>query len=236
MAFPSVVTRSTGTANAASITVTLPSGSADGDLIFILLRGATEGGNRWSQTSGTTGWVEITGSDSNGQVSLFKQIGASESNPSFDNVSSERLLSIALRITGAEDPSTQFPERSTVSTGTSTGPNPSGVTPTGGAKDYLWLAVASTGDGRASFDSAPADFTDLQNVGTPGAANGCSAGTAERLLNASTLNPGAFTISRSELWSAHTIAVHPVAAAAGAVGRGLTNSVLLGGKVRRLVG
>lgn len=234
MAFPSVVTRSTGTANAGLIVVTLPSGSADGDLIFIVLRAGSTS-TTWTQTSGTTGWTEITGSDANGQVSIFKQIGAGEANPSFDLSTSERSGSIALRITGHEDPATQAPERSVVSTGTSTAPNPSTLSPTGGAKDYLWIATGSTGDGRASFDSLMVNYTDLTAMATAGAANGASAGTAERLLNTATENPGAFTTGRSELWSAHTVAIHPVSVALP-VARGLTNSTLLGGKIRRMVG
>ena len=142
--------------------------------------------------------------------------------------------SIALRITGHEDPATQAPERSVVSTGTSTAPNPSSVAPTGGAKDYLFIATGSAGDGRASFDSLMVNYTDLTVFATAGAANGCSAGTAERQFNTSSENPGTFTIGRNVLWSAHTVAIHPVSAAV--VGRGLTESILRGGRLRRLVG
>lgn len=234
MAFPAVQTRSTGSANAASLTVVLPSGSADTDLIIILLM-ATSTGTTWAQTSGTTGWTELN--DTSGQATLYKQIGASESNPSFDlSGGSERSCFVALRITGHEDPSTQAPQRSVVATSTSTTPNPIALSPTGGAKDYLWIPVASYTDGRSTFSSGPTNYTDLTTVNTGGGANGVSAATAERQLNTANEDPGVFTAARSELWVALTIAVHPSAAAAATVGVGLTESILLEGKLKRLVG
>lgn len=233
MAFPQVPTRNTGSANAGLIVVVLPSGSADTDLIFIQLRASTTS-TTWSQTSGTTGWTEL--SDANGQATIFKQIGAGEANPSFDLSTSERSGFIALRITGHADPGTdQAPERSVVSTGTSTAPNPSSISPTGGAKDYLFIACASYGDGRATWTLAPSGYSNLVTVTTGGAAAGVSLATAELESNTATENPGTFTNTRNDLWSALTVAIHPPSVALP-VGRGLVNSPLLGGKIRRLVG
>jgi hypothetical protein len=230
MAFPQVPTRNTGTANAAALVVVLPAFSADGDLVFIVLQ-ANPTTTTWAQTSGTTGWTQSL--DNNGKAVFFKQIGASESNPSFDLSTSGRSAFSALRITGFD--TGQNPEFSTEATGTSVSPNPDALSPTGGAKDYLWIPVAGTGDGRASFSSAPTNYTNLNATATAGAAAGASVATAERELNTATENPSNFSTGRSTFWTAFTFAIHPVAAPVS-VGRGLTNSILLGGKVRRLVG
>jgi hypothetical protein len=162
-------------------------------------------------------------------------IGASESDPSFDLSTSERSAFVALRITGQGDQGVQPPERGSQFTGTSTAPNSGGLSPTGGAQDYLWLACAAYGDGRASFTLPPSGYSPLVSVGTGGAASGVSVATAELQLNAANENPGAFTNTRNDFWQAYTVVIHPVSAAV-TVGRGLTNSPLLGGKVRRLVG
>ena len=211
MASPAVQTRSTTTANAPTITVTLPASSADGDLIFIHLC-ANSVSTTWSLNAGSSGWTEIY--DDNGEAGYWKQIGASESNPVFDPSVNERTGASALRITGHENPATQAPEVSaSPNTGTSTAPNPSSVTPTGGSKDYLFIATAGHDDARSTFSAAPTNYSNLNAFSGGGGASGCTGATAERQLTASSDDPGAFTTGRSEPWAARTVVIHPVAAA-----------------------
>ncbi len=211
MASPAVQTRSTTTANAATITVTLPASSADGDLIFIFLCANTVS-TTWSLNAGSSGWTELF--DDNGEAGYYKQIGASEANPVFDPSVTERTGASALRITGHENPATQVPEVSaSPNTGTSTAPDPSSVTPTGGSKDYLFIACAGHDDARSGFSAAPTNYSNLNAFATGGGANGCTGATAERALTASTDDPDAFATGRSEPWAARTVVIHPVGTA-----------------------
>jgi hypothetical protein len=231
MAFPQVPSRGTGSANAGALVVVIPGAHASGDLVFIVLQ-ANPTTTDWTPTSGTTGWSQSL--DNNGKAVFFKQIGASEADPSFDLSASGRSAYSVLRITGFDTILVQ--ERGSQATGTSTAPNSGGLTPVGGPKDFLWISVAGTGDGRASFSSAPLNYTDLNTLATAGAGNGCSVATAERELNTTVENPGAFTTGRSVFWTAFTFAIHPVAVAGATVGKGLTDSILLGGKLKKFVG
>ena len=207
-AFPVVQARSIATVNGTALAVTLPAGSTAGDLIVIVMQ-AHSTTTTWTQTAGTTGWTELY--DANGQACYYKQIGAGEANPSFDSSASERSGASALRITGHENPATQAPEASTGATGTSTTPDPDSLTPTGGAKDYLWIAVEGHLTS-ATTDAAPTNYANLNTFATGGGPNGTTGSTAERQLNAASEDPGTFTISASDPWVARTIAVHPSAA------------------------
>lgn len=117
-------------------------------------------------------------------------------------------------ITGAEDPTVQAPEVGTIATGTTTAnSNPGATTPTGGSKDYLFLAMeAHDGEGSAAT-VAPTNYSNLvtANSGTGGAvATNCIMGGASRQLTASTEDPGAFTNAAPATgWTAFTIAIHP---------------------------
>ena len=216
-AFPTVQARSIATVNGTALVVTLPAGSTDGDLIVILLQAGNSNYpptfTTWSQTGpGTTGWTELY--DSQGEAFYYKQIGAAEANPSFTSSVSDRSGASALRITGHEDPATQAPEASAGATGTSAIPDPDSLTPTGGAKDYLWIAVDGNTDGRRTVSAAPTNYLNLNAFSTAGGASGATGATAERQLNAASEDPGIFTISGSSLWEAHTIAIHPSTAPA----------------------
>ena len=207
-AFPTVQATSTATSASSPLVVTLPAGSASGDLIVILLQARTNT-TTWSQTAGTTGWTELY--DANGQAFYYKQIGAAEANPSFDLSASERCGASAIRITGHENPATQAPEASAGATGTSTAPDPDSLTPTGGPKDFLWIAVEGN-TGASSVTAAPANYGNLSAFDSGGGPNGASGATADRQLNAASEDPGAFTMGTSRTWYARTIAIHPSAA------------------------
>jgi len=212
-ASPVVQTRSTTTTNGNPLTVTLPTGSSDGDLIIILLQDGAIG-DTWLQAAGTTGWTEMY--DSSGQAAYYKQIGASEANPAFDSLGGGRMGASALRITGHEDPATQAPEVSTGATGTSANPDPDTVTPTGGAKDYLWIALDGNTDGRRTVSTCPASpdaFTNLNAFASGGGGGGSTGATCEFSSNAASIDPGTFALGGSSPWEARTLVVHPGAAA-----------------------
>jgi len=95
------------------------------------------------------------------------------------------------------------------STATSTTPNPPNLNPAvhGWADtDTLWLAVFAANQGDRTVSATPASYTDLGYVGA-GTAAGVAIGAAWRQLNASSEDPGAWTISASTAWNAWTIGI-----------------------------
>jgi len=123
-----------------------------------------------------------------------------------------KMAAVTMAIGGAEAIATQPPQASTVVTGTSVNPDPGSLTPTGGAKDYLWLWFGGW-EGEQTLSKTPAtNFTDDPDVstGTGGVvATNCQIKTGRQELNTSSLNPVFITLSASDDWTAWTIAVHP---------------------------
>lgn len=118
---------------------------------------------------------------------------------------SQGVAWIGYRISGHLSFDTQLPEVSAGATATDQSPDPDSLTPTGGAKDYLWIACCSM-DGGDTADTFPSSY-----IGTLTEGPGLEAGVASchRLLNAASEDPGNFTKSDIEDWVAVTIAVHP---------------------------
>jgi len=96
-------------------------------------------------------------------------------------------------------------------TGTDTSPDPGSITPTGGAKDYLFLAVGATTADTGSV-TVPTNYTLVGTVYD--GYNSQLLSIAKRALNASSENPGAFAMPASK-WMAGTIAIHPAAGGGG---------------------
>jgi len=106
------------------------------------------------------------------------------------------------------------PQLSTVATGSSTTPDPTTCTPTGGAKEYLWLWV---GGWEGEQTSPPA--SNPTNYSSPIGANSSTVGVvttnvrvaaAQRNLIAASEDPGSWTISVTDDWTAYTVAIHPM--------------------------
>jgi len=108
------------------------------------------------------------------------------------------------RITGHD--SGQAPEASTEGTGNDAYPNSLSLTPTGGAKEYLWISVEANDDDD-NVTGYPSNMPDNQNylqVAT------VTMGRATDNENAASFDPAQFTIAAGETWEAVTVAVHPV--------------------------
>jgi len=116
---------------------------------------------------------------------------------------------LSYRITGHELPSTQAPEASTGwNSESDANPDPDSLTPTGGAKDYLWFAISAADDGR-NYTGYPSSYANGEYVKSSGPGS-CSIASARRNLNASSENPGVFTIEAADQVVAGTIAIHPL--------------------------
>jgi hypothetical protein len=207
VAFPTVAARATDVNSAAtSQALNLPSGISAGDLLIITIQ-VPQG---VPQTiTWPSGWTQLYnqangGNNVQGAAAYRVADGSEGSTMTITLSGSSTVASVAFRITGHD--SAIAPQAGTVATGTSSTPNPPSLTPTGGAKDYLWIVCCASDT--ADVTAAPTNYS---NFTQPGALP--DIGTAERLLNAASEDPGTFTIAASDEWVANTIAVHPAASA-----------------------
>jgi hypothetical protein len=112
-----------------------------------------------------------------------------------------------MRVTDA-DASTASEVTST--SGDASAANPPSLTPSWGADDTLWIVVAGHAAGSSTaFTAAPTNYTGFQNNGASSGGAAVSIASATRQLNASSEDPGAFTVSNNRFWAAATIGVRP---------------------------
>lgn len=227
MAFPAVEATSNiiaGVANGGSTaatthTVRMPATVSSGALLIIVGRATVAGAVSISTGIGTWTIVQDS-SDASDDVTFWAYLptlaaGTEASTDVTVTHGSGKLAAIALSVTGAVAPGTQAPQTSTVAVGTGSNPGPTAATPTGGAKDYLWIAWHGA-DGEHTVPPAtiPASYGNSVgcHTGTAGAVGtNCGVATADRQLNASSEDAGTWTTSVAVAtgWTSYTIAVHP---------------------------
>ncbi|HEX9894375.1 MAG TPA: hypothetical protein VGA78_10650, partial [Gemmatimonadales bacterium] len=210
--FPQVVKSTSSVNDTANTqhTVSLPSGIQSGNLLIVIFghKGGTNETVTWPG-----GWTQFLDANQVTNVGLKaayrKADGTEGSTITVQTTNSVRSSHNSYRITGAEDPATQPPE-SAASNGNNANPNPASLTPTGGAKNYLWIAAEINNDGTNTITAYPASYSG--GFQANGNASNSTTGSARRELNASSEDPGSFTLSASIAWAAGTIVVHPAAA------------------------
>lgn len=217
MAFPAVAARNTSRTNIADTnhTVSLPSGISSGDLLIIVFA-HTVSASTVTFPAGYTKFATATNNNADDQmvtVAYRQADGTEGASITVTTGTSGRSTHVTLRITGHENPATQAPEAAT-STGDNLPSDPPNLTPTGGAKDYLWLAVGANSNS-TPLSAAPTNYSDFTVITTGGSGGGaCTSATGERQLNAASENPGAFTgAAATSEYAAITIAVHPASVA-----------------------
>jgi len=100
----------------------------------------------------------------------------------------------------------------TTTSGDATAADPPAITPSGGAKDYLIIAVAGhAAVSAAAFTAGPSGYSGFLNSGASSGGSAVSIATATKQLTAAaTENPGAFTAGGSNrFWAAATVAIYP---------------------------
>lgn len=209
MTFPVIAdTNSSEVGAGTNHTVNLPANISNGDLLLIFF--ATDGDNTITNWNGFTELV----SESNGTANFFaigyKNASGSEGGTIDITTSvSEPSSHVTYRITGWD--SGQIPQASTVAEASSNTPNPTILTPTGGAKDYLWILAAGW-DRNRTISAWNANFT-LDRLYISGGGSGdCSVGISARNENVASKDPGSITINTADTWCAWTVAVHPITA------------------------
>ncbi len=206
--FPTVAATNGGNsgANVTSHTVNLPTGISSGDLIIVMF--SNDGDATVTFPSGWTNQLFSTASGTFNRFTVNYRIadGTEGSTITVTTSASEGSAHTTYRITGY----TGTPEASTPATsGGSTTPDPSSLTPSWGADDTLWLAVQGN-NGNVSVTAYPTNYSNGIN-NRWASTNGVGVGSAERTLNAASENPGTFTISASNSWVAATIGVRGTA-------------------------
>lgn len=214
MVAASVTDRNTATANATTITVPIPGTKVTGELVVIGLM-ANDATTVWSETGST--WTiahGASGDNQNGFAFAYKEITSSEANPVFTpDTGSQRTGATVQKINGAEVVATQAPE-SSVANGTTTNPDPPNQV-VGDSKDYLFITLGGTADGRNGFTAAPSGYGNLNAHAAGGGGGGVTGASAERTATTGAdENPGAFTNSRNDDWGACTIVIHPAGVSA----------------------
>ena len=199
-------------------TVTLVNGIVAGDLLIVI--GRTGTGATFNLPTGWTWLLNNDTSDaSNDTVAVIYKwaTGSEGTSLSWDLSGADNGCTIMWRITGAENPATQAPEiaSATYIGNTADVADPPSISPTGGSKDYLFIAVGShPGENTNVFSAGPAGYSSFQaaNSGTVGSTgDNCCMGSAARQATTATENPGLFTHAASFGGGglASTIAVHP---------------------------
>jgi hypothetical protein len=191
---------------------------AAGILLIVLARFAGAPG-----TVTFTGYTEFKASTADAsdddQRLFYRQADGTEgATDTLSTVNSIKMSAICWEITGAENPATQPPEASADATFTTTAntANQASLSPTGGSKDYLFLAVAGQDGEVGAYTAAPTNYANLAtaNSGTGGTpASNCYMGGASRQLTAASENPDVFTHGAATTGGvAWAVAIHPPAA------------------------
>jgi len=100
----------------------------------------------------------------------------------------------------------------------------SGLTPSWGADDTLWLAVCSSNDDDAAVSVYPTNYTNgLSTQSGSGTNDSPAVHSARRELNGTSDTPGTLTLDQSEYWGSFTIGIQPASAASGRIMSSLAN-------------
>ena len=208
-----------GTTASSNAVVTLAGSQNNGDTLIVLHRSADGTASHgypanWnvlfndnsdaSDDGISAAWCKVSGTScsSGGTITITQ--------------TSSKFASIAFTISNAIDPTIRAPEFSTLTTGSTATPDPGNLSPTGGSKDYLWIWAGGWEGEQTSPPSAnPTNYANPTGADSgivSSVATNTRVATAERTLTASSEDPGSWTISSSDDWTATVIAVHPFAA------------------------
>ena len=209
--FPAVQGAVTSVDNSGTAkTVNLPSSIQANDLILIIAGDGDGSGMSYTAPMGYTEIGEYDIANDAGVMVAYRYADGTEGSTVTWTASDLSSVWAAYRISGAENPATQAPQV-TSATGTSSTPNPPSISPTGGAKNYLFIAAGAM-ENSSAVNSIPTNYSNEQDQTTGSSI--ATLGAAERQLNASSENPGTFSFNSTDNWSAVTIAIHPTSGGA----------------------
>lgn len=107
------------------------------------------------------------------------------------------------------------PPEASSATGSNSSPNPPSVTASWGSEDNFFIAGCGYNDGRTTVSTYPTNYASNQHNEQDGAAGGTGVGIATDEVASDNQDPGTYSLSSSEAWTAFTVVIRPAAAAAG---------------------
>lgn len=199
--------------------ITLPATIASGDRLIAIIKSATPGAAftyTWdNSTAGTWSQIfELATADEERAAVYAKIADGTEDGLSLTITSSGSVATkaLAVRVSGAH--ASAAIEATTDATQNSATHDPPSITPSWGAADTLFIALAMQQGGVREYSAYPTSYTEtgfVNNGGNPGAC----IGYAYRANNTTTEDPSAFTSSASLRPIVATLAIRPAAAATG---------------------
>lgn len=199
MAFPVItgVAFSEAPTGVSAKTVTLPGVFTAKDLLLVIF--STRTGASATTPAGWT--LIITGS----LVKVWARLADGSEGSSLAFTSGNGVsVHLAIRISGAHQ--TTLPQSGVGTNGTSTTPNPAALNPTWGAESTLWLAFMALTNTTETIVSYPAGYDDDQNSYAHTSGGGIVAFASEQ-SSLTSEDPGPYTITPSDNWTAHTFAI-----------------------------
>jgi len=196
-----------GTSDATSFAVTLPTHAA-GDTLFVFI--ASDG---TGATMSCTGWTQIGAANSTtSKGHLFQRDAvaatSSETNPTFISTAAEQYAAYAYAVPG----SALLNIEAASSSGSGAAADAPNLAPSAGTQDYLFIVFYAFDNATIGMSVGPTGYSTPAITGN-GVATGATAVTAYKTTTAaSSDNPSAAT-NTSEQWAAFTIAVWETPAA-----------------------
>lgn len=116
-----------------------------------------------------------------------------------------RMAGVVIEVDGGSVP--YFAQGNGTGSSQPNGPN---LAPVAGAQNYLWLSIGGNEDAR-TITSVPSGFSNgvIQSVTGQTGGNTASAWSASRQLNASSLDPAAWSLNANTQWTTLTVGVPP---------------------------
>ena len=247
MAFPSIRSQAvTASTETTSVAVNYPGTISAGDTLLAFA--TTDGDNilDWA----TAGWTELDGTDDSGgrdahlSIAWKKAAGTESGTFTLGLDSNEEIVIRVFSVQDADDPATRPPEvnlsYSSASTTIAFTAQPD-LTPTGGAKDYLWFIVAGYDDDDGGMtENLPAPMQFPSNYDTNGqydisstSSGSCSMDTSWRQYNGSVEAVGDGTAVTSEQYICQVCVVHPSVDAPETFNRTLSDDLTLTDTISR---
>jgi hypothetical protein len=207
-AFPVVqATNSSGTTNFGSETThaaALPASISSGDLLLLFVSISTAA----NTLTTPSGWTSLFNTTNTIRFACYYKVASGSEGASVNVTAStaEKWACNSYRVTGYQG----TPEAGTSATGSSANPNPPSVSPSWGSAKTLWIAASADNALSTTTPTAPTDYGNLVNHShTVIGINQLRTASVRRELEASSEDPGTFTLGGSGAWVAQTVAVRP---------------------------
>lgn len=197
-----------GSTSSTSHSITLPTGGSAGDLYLVIC----SPGQAATCSSTDSGWTKLGQSTATPNLAIFAGIvGTASSSLTIATSASVQFAYAGFVVTGWDGNVSDI-SFATANASSSSEDPPSLTATVAGSGTYLWIAVGSSDNGASAYNpnAAPTNYTNFQNVQsfTSGSSGEACISTAERILAASSENPGAFTGQTfTQNWASATIAI-----------------------------